>query len=293
MPYKGKRIYIHDTERFVRGAMKNLSYYTLSLSGGKDSLALFLKILEMGTRLDEVVVVDLGDEYRATYDTLLYAASICLKERIKFTVLSIPESEEYRTFVADTGTDLGMFEFMAFEHKKKNGYKGYGWCGKQRWGTAIKNQLLNNYYQSLDKFVIEYVGIAADETQRIDIEPHKNYTKLYPLIKWGMTEADCLKYCYQHGVQWQQSGIRLYDILDRVSCQHCQQKNLRELRNIKDNLPDLWESFKAWQSKTLFPYRSDGSTIYDLEKRFESEGRQITLFDCGMKIAVAADGSDR
>ena len=125
--------------------MKNLSYYTLSLSGGKDSLALFLKILEEGVRLDEVVTVDLGDEYQATYDTLLFAASICLKERIKFTVLSIPETEEYQEYKATTKAELSMFEFMAFEHEKKNGCKGYGWCGKQRWGTAIKKQLLNNY----------------------------------------------------------------------------------------------------------------------------------------------------
>ena len=74
--------------------MENLSYYTLSLSGGKDSLALFLKILEEGVRLDEVVAVDLGDEYQATYDALLFAASICLKGGIKFTVLSMPETEE-------------------------------------------------------------------------------------------------------------------------------------------------------------------------------------------------------
>ena len=83
--------------------MQNLSYYTLSLSGGKDSLALFLKILKEGVRLDEVVTVDLGDEYQATYDTLLFAASICLKERIKFTVLSIPETEEYKEYKAVTG----------------------------------------------------------------------------------------------------------------------------------------------------------------------------------------------
>ena len=154
--------------------MKNLSYYTLSLSGGKDSLALFLKILEEGVRLDEVVTVDLGDEYQATYDTLLFAASICLKERIKFTVLSIPETEEYQEYRAATGVEMGMFEFMVFEHEKKNGYRGYGWCGKQRWGTAIKRQLLNGYYQSSERFVIEYVGIASDEVQRIDIKPHKN-----------------------------------------------------------------------------------------------------------------------
>jgi hypothetical protein len=262
--------------------MKNLSYYTLSLSGGKDSLALFLKILEEGVRLDEVVTVDLGDEYQATYDTLLFAASICLKERIKFTVLSIPETEEYQEYKATTKAELSMFEFMAFEHEKKNGCKGYGWCGKQRWGTAIKKQLLNNYYQSLERFVIEYVGIAADEAQRIDITPHKNYAKLYPLIKWGMTEADCLEYCSQHGVQWKQCGIRLYDILDRVSCQHCQQKNLKELRNIRKYLPELWDSFKDWQNRISFPYRSDDNTIHDLDKRFTSENMQISLFDLGM-----------
>lgn len=90
--------------------MKNLSYYTLSLSGGKDSLALFLKILEEGVRLDEVVTVDLGDEYQATYDTLLFAASICLKERIKFTVLSIPETGEYQEYREVIGVELGIVE---------------------------------------------------------------------------------------------------------------------------------------------------------------------------------------
>ena len=179
-----------------------------------------------------------------------------------------------------------MFEFMVFGHEKQNGCKGYGWCGKQRWGTAIKRQLLNGYYQSLERFVIEYVGIAADEAQRIDIKPHKNYAKSYPLIKWGMTEAECLEYCYQHGVQWKQSGIWLYDILDRVSCQHCQQKNLKELRNIRKHLPELWRSFKDWQNRVPFPYRSDGSTIYDLDKRFASENMQLSLFDIGIKEAM-------
>lgn len=266
--------------------MENLSYYTLSLSGGKDSLALFLRILNEGIRLDEVVTVDLGDEYQATYDTLLFVASICLKEKIKFTVLDIPETEEYRKYKEDGRTELSMFEFMVFKHEKQNGCKGYGWCGKQRWGTAIKNRLLNNYYQSLERFVIEYVGIASDEARRIDIRSHKNYAKSYPLIKWGMTETDCLSYCYQHGVQWKQSGIRLYDILDRVSCQHCQQKNLKELRNIRKNLPELWNSFKEWQDKISFPYRSDGNTIYDLEKRFASEDMQLSLFDMGIKEAI-------
>lgn len=275
-----------------QGVMKNHSYYTLSLSGGKDSLALFLKILDEGVRLDEVVTVDLGDEYQATYDVLLFVASICMKERIKFTVIRIPETEEYQKYKTGTGTGLSMFEFMAFKHEKQNGEKGYGWCGKQRWGTAVKRQLINSYYQSLERFVIEYVGIAADEAQRIDIQPHKNYAKSYPLIKWGMTEADCLEYCYGHGVQWSQSGIRLYDILDRVSCRHCQQKNLKELRNIRKHLPELWSSFKDWQKKTPFPYKSDGNTIYDLDRRFASEDMQLS-FNIAEDMQLSIDAETR
>lgn len=263
---------------FVCGVMKNLTYYTLSLSGGKDSVALFLRLLEEGVRLDEVVTVDLGDEYQAVYDTLLFTASVCMHENIKFTVLTIPETDEFKEFVSRTGLELSMFEFLGFKHRKKNGECGYGWCGKQRWGTAIKKQLLNNYYQSKDRFIVEYVGIAADETHRIDIRPHKNYTKVYPLIKWNMTENNCLQYCYDHGITWTQDGIRLYDILDRVSCQHCQQKNLKELKNIKTYLPTLWESFKDWQEKIPYAYRSDGKTIFDLDRRFDIDEMQMDIF---------------
>lgn len=259
--------------------MKNLTYYTLSLSGGKDSEAAFLRALEEGLKLDEVVAVDLGDDFPAIYDTLLFTASVCMREGIKFTVLTIPETDEYREFVERTGQKIGMFEFLAFHHVKESGEVGYGWCGKQRWGTAIKKQLLNNYYQSKERFVVEYVGIAADEAHRIDIEPHKNYAKAYPLIKWQMTEANCLQYCYEHGIEWKQDGIRLYDILDRVSCMHCQQKNLKELRNIRKHLPELWDSFKDWQCRIQFPYRSDGATIHDLDRRFADEERQINIFD--------------
>ena len=251
--------------------MKNLTWYSLSLSGGKDSVALFLKLLEEGIKLHEVVTVDLGDEFQAVYDTLLFISSICLHEGIKFTILTIPETEEYKEFVNQTGNNIGMFQFLVFHHYKKNGKCGYGWCGKCRWGTSIKKQLLNSYYQSLERFVVEYVGIAADELERIDIKPHKNYAKVYPLIKWNMKEADCLQLCYKHGIRWYQDGIYLYEILDRVSCMHCQNKNLHELRMIRKYLPFLWEDFKNWQNRIPYPYRSDGSSIHILDKRFENE----------------------
>lgn len=230
-------------------------------------------------KIDEVVTVDLGDDFPAIYDTLLFVASICLREKIKFTVLTIPETEEYRKYLDRTGNEIGMFRFLAFHHVKKTGKTGYGWCGKQRWGTAIKRELLNKYYQAQGKFIVEYVGIAADEAHRLDISPHKNYAKVYPLVKWGMSEKDCLIYCYKSGIEWKQNGIRLYDILDRVSCMHCQQKNLKELRNIRKYIPDLWSDLMDWQKKIKYPYRSNGKSIFDLENRFSCEDSQLKLFE--------------
>lgn len=302
---------IHEENLFFVVFMKNLTYYTLSLSGGKDSVALFFKIIELGIKLHEVVFVDLGDEFTAIYEVLHIIEGICKENNIKFTVLKIPETTEYRVFLNGNvnkdfyetfGRNMNMFEFYAFGHIKKSGEIGYSWCGKQRWGTAMKKQLLNAYYQSLERFVVEYVGIAADETHRIDITPHKNYTKAYPLIKWKMTEKICLTYCYEKGIRWEQNGVALYDILDRVSCKHCQNKNLKELRNIWEYLPELWEEFRWWQKHTTYPYRSDGTDINGLEKRFEyeklkednpdiliqeelnlmteQEFKQISLFEC-------------
>ena len=40
-----------------------------------------------------------------------------------------------------------------------------------------------------------------------------------------MTEKECLKYCYQHGFEWKEASVRLYDVLDRVSCWCCANKN--------------------------------------------------------------------
>lgn len=42
-----------------------------------------------------------------------------------------------------------------------------------------------------------------------------------------MTEADCLQYCYSAGYFWLEGSIRLYDILDRVSCWCCCNKTSR------------------------------------------------------------------
>jgi len=102
--------------------------------------------------------------------------------------------------------------------------------------------------------IIEYVGIAADETQRIK-------DKSYPLIEWGMTERDCLEYCKNLGFNWLEYSytigeyIDLYDVFDRVSCWCCANKNKKELYNMYKYFPNYWERLKEMQNKIDLPFK--------------------------------------
>lgn len=88
---------------------------------------------------------------------------------------------------------------------------------------------------------------------------------------WNLTEKDCLLYCYEQGYFWLEDEIRLYDILDRVSCWCCANKNLKELKNYYKHLPKYWNKLKQFQERTNRPFKNNKHTIFDLEERFKRE----------------------
>ena len=231
--------------------------YILSLSGGKDSLALFLRVIEENYPLDYVVFYDTGMEFQAIYNNIARAEALCEENGIRFIRLEPTRPFEY---------DMLHKPICTRDGSEKT---GRGWCGGLcRWGTAEKREAINRFYKSLgDEAVVEYVGIAADERQRINRDRQRNSVKLYPLIEWDMTEADCLAYCYNKGWNWQENGVELYDVLDRVSCWCCSNKNKKELYNMYRQLPEYWNRLKELQSQIAQPFKSYGS-IFELEQEF-------------------------
>lgn len=202
-----------------------------SVSFGKDSLAMLLKLLELKYPIDEVVFVDTGMEFQAIYDIETRVKEILKQANVKYTRLELPKPFEYY-----------MFDHVKTRGKNK-GQKGYSWCGGRcRWGTTKKLQVLNKH---CGKNALQLVGIALDEPNRIEDEPNK----IYPLVDLKMTEKDCLEYCYSKGFYWEEKGIRLYDILKRVSCWCCANKNLKELENYQKYLPEYWNKILELQSK--------------------------------------------
>lgn len=140
---------------------------------------------------------------------------------------------------------------------------GVGGC---RWATTDKTNIISKYLKQYKEYK-EYIGIASDEISRINKE--RPNTKLLPLVEWGMSEKDCLEYCRNNGFEWVEDGIKLYDILDRVSCWCCANKNLKELKQYYLYLPTYWNKLKEFQKRTDRPMKYNKYTVFDLEEKFE------------------------
>ena len=144
---------------------------------------------------------------------------------------------------------------------------GYGWPGpRQRWCTTrLKAMPREHFLRELRKQyeVIEYVGIAADEQYRLERANNQNPNHRHPLVDWGWTERDCLRYCYERGYDWD----GLYEHFKRVSCWCCPLQSLTELRELHQHFPELWEQLKTWDKRTWRNFRADYS-VEDLEVRF-------------------------
>ena len=250
----------------VSGGMK----YIASVSFGKDSLAMLLKILEENAPLDEVIFFDTGMEFDSIYNNRDRIKDILLYRNIKFSQLGSKNSFLFDMFVRPV------------RYNNPNGkeypiHYGYEWCGgNARWGTSGKLSAIRKHYKEYypDEQIYEYVGIASDEPGRVRTHGYGDATKIYPLVDWNMTEKDCLKYCYEHGYNWDENGIELYDILDRVSCWCCRNKNLKELKNIYLYLPEYWQRLRGLQSRIDSPMKGIGKSVFQLEERFKREIEQ-------------------
>lgn len=234
-----------------------MTKYIASVSFGKDSLAMLLLILEKNKPLNEVIFYNTGMEFQAIYNIRDTVVRLLKEKGIKYTELK-PKLP---------------FEYVMFEKpvKHRNGTisKGYSWCGGRcRWGTTEKNTIIKKYLkENYNDAYKEYVGIAYDEPNRIK----DDNKKIYLLYDLKYTEKDCLRYCYSKGYSWEEDGIDLYSILDRVSCWCCANKNLKELRAYYKYLPTYWNKLKELQSKTERPFRNNKESIFDLEERFKKE----------------------
>ena len=162
--------------------------HVVQFSGGKDSTAMLLMMLERGMQVDEIIMCDTGMEFPGMYQHI----------------------EEVRQYIKPYGKDITIlkaehdYEWYMF-HKpiirgKNKGQHGFGWAAmNNRWCTrALKIEPTQNYLKQYGGDIVTYIGIASDEPKR----HFESDTIKHPLFEWGVSEKMALSYCKEHGFTW-------------------------------------------------------------------------------------------
>ena len=246
--------------------MRKPKYYIASFSGGKDSTAMVLRLIELGYPLDEVICCDTTMEFPAMYRHIEKVRAVVEAAGIKFTMLKAEHDFVWWL------SEFRPTKKSAIAKRRKLGRpaKGMGWpTAKVRWCTKeLKKKIIDQY---LRKFrgqynLIQYIGIAADEDYRLERKNNQDKTHMHPLIEWGWTEDDAMVYCRSKGYDWE----GLYDLFKRVSCWCCPLQPLDELRTLRRHFPELWQVLKQIDAHSWIQFKEKAS-VMDLEKRFDLE----------------------
>jgi 3''-phosphoadenosine 5''-phosphosulfate sulfotransferase (PAPS reductase)/FAD synthetase and related enzymes len=252
-------------------ADKDNARHILSFSGGKDSTALAVYLLENYRELPlEVVFCDTGVELPETYEYIQRFEAIFGIEVVRLTALDL----------------LGMREkgdrkpFDVFLHEY---YGGFMPAPSARWCTRVLKIRPFERYIGTDK-AYSYIGIRADENRQgyqtktgkpLLLSEKPNILPVYPFKDEGLMLADIKRLL-------DESGLGLppyYSWRSRSGCYFCFYQQIGEWQGLKQHHPDLFEKAKAYEKvEGGKPYTwVDGRSLGEIERinqRYEVPARE-------------------
>jgi 3'-phosphoadenosine 5'-phosphosulfate sulfotransferase (PAPS reductase)/FAD synthetase len=230
--------------------MGNNKKYIVSFSGGKDSTAMLLLLLEQNKRIDEVVYFDAESwEFPEMHEHI--------NKVEQYTGLKITRLKAKRNF------DYFFSDHIITKGKAK-GQIGYGFpSATRRWCTREKIRTINKYIKDAE---VVYIGYAFDEQNRIKKEETKA-EPIYPLIDAKITEKEALQMCYNNGFDW--GG--LYEVFKRVSCWCCPLQPNSELKKLYDFKPELWRKLQQMQDVSINTFRMNYKRIEDYTNEYTKQ----------------------
>ena len=236
--------------------------YIASCSFGKDSLAMIIKIKELGLPLDEVIYCDIKFDENISGEMPLMAEFIPRAEKIlkeKFDI-EVKHLTFKRTFKE---------QFYTKKQKGKHigAYYGFpftigAWCN-----SRLKIAPIREYLKSIKEPVIQYVGIAYDEPVRYERLNHE--THIAPLYDLKITEKEAMEICKKYDLL-----SPIYKTSFRGGCWFCPKQRLSQLKHLYKNYPKLWNILKDMEKDSRNTFKI-GYTIKDLEEKFNLEDKRI------------------
>jgi 3'-phosphoadenosine 5'-phosphosulfate sulfotransferase (PAPS reductase)/FAD synthetase len=217
----------------------------VSFSGGKDSTAMLLKLIENGEQIDEIVFADTGFEYPELYEYIKVIEKVIGR---KITILN---------------QDQGLFDKWFYgkitRGDMKGRVRGFPYVINPCW--YMRESKLLPLQKAQKGFDVIYVGIAYDEQNRIKNDPRIKY----PLNEWKWTEQDCVNYLNKKGLL-----NPLYLNVARLGCWHCPYQSKSCLYVLWKNYPDLWIRLKKYEADSPHGFKPD-TTLTKLEEEFKKQ----------------------
>ncbi len=204
--------------------------YIASCSFGKDSLAMLIKIKELGLPLDEVIYCDIRfDDTSLSGETpemakFIPKAEKILKEKFNIEVKRITSKWTFKDHfyrVKQRGNRIG--DNYGFP------YVVGSWCN-----SRLKIEPIRDYLKSIKEPVIQYVGIAYDEPVRYERLNHK--THIAPLYDLKITESEAMELCRKYDLL-----SPIYETSFRGGCWFCCKQSLKQLKWLYEKHPELWK----------------------------------------------------
>ena len=255
--------------------------YILSLSFGKDSMALLIEVLKRNLPLDYVIFCDIKFNGEISGEHPLMAewipkAEQILNDKFGIDVIHLTAKKNFTE------------QFYTVKAKGNHNGRRYGfpytigaWCNGR-----LKLDPINKFItEKIKEFgaVTEYIGIANDEPKRLErykqleTENHKYIT----LADLGITELQAMEICKENNLLSPK-----YNNSFRGGCWFCPKQSLSDLFNLWKDYNDYFKILEEMEKDSFNSFRPN-QTLKQIRERFENgyepkkkkRHKQYSLFD--------------
>jgi len=221
-------------------------------SGHANSSAMVLRMIELKQAPDVVVHAATRAEFDFVYEFMEKFQKICEVEIIIEDMAKDRPDREFMNFFNKPwckGNHVGEIHGMPFVHRG---------CWHMR---NIKQPVYNKWEKTAKE---TYTGFHVGERHRCMNLHHR---KRYPLIEWGWTAKDSIRYLRKRGIP--HLGYDKYKF-DRLGCYLCPKQSETALYIIYLQFPDKFQQMLEMEANSPHGFRI-GKTLEELVEIWESK----------------------
>lgn len=217
----------------------------VAYGGGVNTVALLIRLRDLGERPTAIVMADPGSERAATvaYRDTEMAEWLSRHEWPSVTVVSLKSEAPFRQKSTQVAQRSLLEECMAIKALPSIAY-GFKKCSLKHkarpanWWTERQPWAIDAW--SRGEKITRAIGYDADEPQRarpeiLDGLEAKRFSPYYPLLNAGFDRDACIALI-------QREGLR---VPVKSACKWCPSNTIAEWRDLHDNDPEGWEEAVA------------------------------------------------